>query len=181
MVHRVPFRAAETAHTGELVAPLDGELRPLRWEWTDMARGERVYAGTGDELLELWLPGYLNKDHIGRLEARIEHAAAARATLAAAHVDAADARGQIITDEARGLLLGSSWNPPDLLEWSHAVPLVLIDVFYIPYTQRPAPRSSADGDVAEAANLVWLRPSSTAVYLRSLAAAGAVQLAERVG
>lgn len=181
MIRRVPFTDLARAHSGELIAPLDEDLQPLRWEWINTRAAERVYTTTAAELLDLWLPGYLAASSRTRLEARIEHAAATRAQLAATLVEQAESGSAAIDPAARAVLLGSSWEPPDLLEWAHPVPLVLLDVFYVPYTSRPAPRSAIDGDVAEPSNLLWLRPSSETAYLRSLATAGVVQLAEHVG
>lgn len=60
------------------------------------------------------------------------------------------------------------------------MPLVLLTVHYRPYTDRPAPTSAIDPDAINPRNLVWLRPGHPEAYLRSLAVAGAVRLAEHV-
>lgn len=127
------------------------------------------------------MPGYLTGTRRAQLEARIEHAARTRAELAATLVDDAEADTGPLDADIRAVLLGSSWDPPTVLEWAHPIPLVLLDVFYVPYTPRPAPHSTIDGDVAEPSNMLWLRPSSPAAYLRSLATAGVAKLAEHSG
>lgn len=179
MTVRVKLGAEPRAHTGEVLAPLATDGNPLRWEWIDEARGERVYVASADELLGEWLPGYDQADAEQRLTARIEHAAAVRAEVAAAVVARVEAEGAVIDPDDRLVLLDSSWSPPQVRSWSNPVALVLIDVFYAPFTNRPAPTSGLDGDVAEPRNLLWLRPSAADDYVRSLAHAGFASLAER--
>lgn len=180
MIHRVPISSTARAHTGEVVAPVDSNFQLPTWEWIDQGRGDRVYATVAADLLDLWIGGYLAASRQSQLELRIEHAAGVRARLAADLVAEAEAGGETIDPTSRATLLGSSWDPPASLQWSHVTPLVLLDVFYVPFTPRPAPWSSVDGDVAAPSNLLWLRPSAETIYLRSLAAAGAVDLAERL-
>ncbi len=180
-MERVKLGTERRGLSGEVVAPLGPGGRPWRWEWVDEDRGERVYAATADELLGEWLPGYARGDADSRLAVRVEHAAAVRAEVAAALVARAEADGTRIDPAARAVLLGSSWSPPEVRVWSHPVPLVLIDVFYKPFTTRPAPTSALDVDVVEPRNLLWLRPSSPEGYLRSLGRAGVASVAERAG
>lgn len=179
MTVRIKLGAEPRSRDGAVLPPLASDGNPLRWEWVDEARGERVYTASADELLGEWLPGYARAAAGRRLAARIEHAAAARAELAAAVVAHAEAEGAVIDPDDRAVLLGSSWSPPAISTWSNAVVLVLIDVFYAPFTGRPAPTSGIDGDVPEPRNLLWLRPSAADAYVRSLARAGYTSVSER--
>lgn len=53
---------------------------------------------------------------------------------------------------------GLSTEPADQLQWNHTVPLVLIDVDYAPFTDRPRPTG----------RILWVRPSIETAYLESL-------------
>lgn len=179
-VHRTPFVGRRHPHSAAVVAPLDQQDRHYHWELRDTAAGERIYAPTADDLLDHWLPGYLTRSRDDQLVLRIEHAAGVRAELAARFVADAEQGGDRLPDGVRAVLLGSAWEPPEVGEWTHTVPLVLLDVLFAPFTERPAPTSS-HGDVEDAPNLRWLRPSGPTKYLRSLAAAGWASLAENHG
>ena len=62
-------------------------------------------------------------------------------------------------------LLADKTVPTSCTEWRCAVPLVLIDTDYAPFTPRPRP----DGRV------IYLRPAQEHDYLASLAEAGLIQ------
>ena len=62
-------------------------------------------------------------------------------------------------------LLADKATPCSHVEWSHLVPLVLIDTDYEPYM--PRPRSGG--------RVIYLRPAQEHDYLASLAEAGLIQ------
>lgn len=164
-------------HHGDRVAPITPDGRPYQFCWTDAERGELVYAETAEDLLAMWLPGYGDADAEQRAMLRAEHAARIRDELAAELVDQADAQGQVLTADERAVALADLAEMPDIDRWDPVVPLVLLEGMYRPYTNRRPPVSGIDGDVQEPSNVIWLRHAHPDSYLRSLAAAGAADLA----
>lgn len=159
-------------HSGEAVAPLGPSGTPLRWELRQ--DGRRVYADTADDLLTVIIRGYpaagAELAH-EQLQARIKHAAAVKPQLTAHLLADATSAGDGVLGDADVLrtLSASAWHPVTLeADWTHPVALVLLDVAYQPFTDRPAP----------CGNIVWLRPSGAEPYLRSLAATGLYAVAE---
>ena len=146
--------------------------------------GDMTGADTAGELLAVLMPGYQNlpdddadhdaagHDEAGHDEAlwrRYESAVATASQLqetllatAAVHgdFDAAQAGEGTLT-----ALLADKTVPTSCTEWRCAVPLVLIDTDYAPFTPRPRP----DGRV------IYLRPAQEHDYLASLAEAGLIQ------
>src|SRR5690606_27669282 len=54
-------------HHGDPTAPQTPDGRPYRYCWTNPDQQELVFADTADDLLGLWMPGYLEADPLDRL------------------------------------------------------------------------------------------------------------------
>ena len=124
---------------------------------------------SGDEpvdLLQALIDDYPTEEN-QRLAARLGHAVDARLRLTARLL--ADNRGPAPTAEQLETLTGSAWQGPEISVWRCSVSLVLLDVWYEPFTSLPRPSGS----------IVWLRPSRELSYLRSLAETGEIELAQR--
>lgn len=164
-------------HHDHPVAPLQASGEPYLYCWRDTSRGELVYAATAEDLLDEWLPGYLEQDDTGRARLRAQHAIQLRDHLAAELVADADQRDDVdLSADDEQLLLTDLSELPDIARWDSPVPLVLLDGMYRPFTTRIAPISGIDGDVHEPTNILWLRNSHPDAYVQSLARAGIVQL-----
>ena len=161
-------------HHGNPVAPLTPAGQPYRLCWHDTDHGELVYTATADDLLDEWMPGYLDLDTEQRMLARAQHALQVRAGLLA---QIAASTSNLHQDIERLLLADA--DDPQLLQlqrWDDPTPLVLLDTLYRPYTDRSAPISGPDGDVRDPSNILWLRPAQAEAYITSLAHAGVIQL-----
>lgn len=178
------------AHTGEVIAPPSRSGEPFHYA---LRRGGwRYYAHSAQALLSVLIRGYPplpagppavdpdqkhlvedeNSDGLGqqRLQARVRHAKGTRTWEQGELVAAAEARLGQLPDPVRTVLLANTQEPPVLEQaWTHEVPLVLVEVAYAPYSDRPCP----------VGNIVWLRPATADGYLRSLAAAGLILLSAR--
>lgn len=160
-------------HHGDAVAPLTPDGRPYRYAWTD-SNGDTVYALTGDHLINVWIPGYLDRTPEERARIRAEHAVRARTEIVATL--AADASAGVLSDSEEAILLADLSNMPELDRWGSEIPLVLLEGTYRPFTDRLPPVSSLDGDVRDPSNILWLRHSSGNSYVESLARAGYITL-----
>lgn len=160
-------------HHGNPVAPLTPAGQPYRLCWHDTDRGELVYTATADDLLDEWMPGYLDLDTEQRMLARAQHALQVRAGLLAQI-----AASNNLHQDIERLLLAAADDPQllQLQRWDDPTPLVLLDTLYRPYTDRSAPISGPDGDVRDPSNILWLRPAQAEAYLTSLAHAGVIDL-----
>lgn len=146
--------------------PLRDDGGYYRFEMITDNGWSRVYDDTTEGLLAHLIPGYLDLDEEARLAARIRHAVDTQVILQAwINQDHADVPR---TDQEQTLLTAPRHVQPDILIWSSAIPLVLVDAFYAPFSDLPAP-SSEIADVADAPNLWILRPAASEMdYLRSL-------------
>lgn len=156
------------AHNGALVAPLRDGV-PYRFEVVT-ERGW-CYADSPGEALAAVIAGYdPDADGMARVRARTAHALVTATQLQGELLAAAQGGGYVLDEAARAVLSEAPY-PVTAAVWDAAVPLVLLDVHYRPFTDLPAP-------VAAAAPLRWLRPSGEWDYLLSLAEAGRLRLAE---
>lgn len=178
------------AHTGEVVAPPSRSGEPFHYELC--RAGWRYYAHSAQALLPVLIRRYPplpagppavdpdqeelvedeNSDGLGerRLQARVRHAKGTRTWQQAELVAFAEVRLGQLPEAVRAVLLSPTAEPPVLEQaWTHEVPLVLLDVAYAPYSDRPYP----------VGNVIWLRPATADGYLLSLAAAGVIALAAR--
>lgn len=134
----------------------------------------RVYDDTVPGLLSHLIPGYEDMDQRARLASRVRHAVDMQVALQARLnvFFAATPRNS----EEQAVLYGARHVQPTPIEWACGVPLVLIDVFYAPFSTVPRP-ASALSDVAVPQNLWWLNPAEGDLeYLRSLHAASVIDL-----
>lgn len=133
-------------------------------------------ADSAAELLATLIPGYADlpqsSDGDDRaLLARYDHAVSvATAVQASCAAQAAEAGDFDPTTEGEDVLTAvfterttpftgiPQPNGARSRDWQHAVPLVLIDTDYMPYTRRAAPTG----------RIIWLRPAIEGEYLRSL-------------
>lgn len=156
------------AHNGALVAPLQNGA-PFRLEV--VTEQGWCYADTPGEALAAVIAGYdPSADRLARVRARTGHALVTATQLQGELLAAAQAGGEVLDESARAVLQEAPY-PVTAPLWDAAVPLVLLDVHYRPFTDLPAP-------IAAAAPLRWLRPSGEWDYLVSLAEAGRLRLAE---
>lgn len=134
----------------------------------------RFYDDNPAGLLDFLIPGYLELDEDARLQARIRHAVDLQVRLQARiNTFYNDTRR---TPDEHAVLTGPRHVPPLVDEWLSPIPLVLVDVFYSPFTEQPAPISDV-GDVLLTPNLWWLRPGRSPMdYLLSLHEAGLIEL-----
>ena len=162
---RIRKAEADRRGNGVVVAPRQRNGRP--YPLVMLEPDAYLYATQPAELLATLIPGYAELSRHDRLDERIEHAARVRSELTAEslarHWDVP------LTEAERAVLCSSPWEPPVLRTWRHPVPVVLLDVFYAPFTDTPPPDY--------AANVVWLRPSREEPYIHSLAERGLISLA----
>ena len=163
-------------HHGDPVAPLTPDGHPYRLCWTDVDRGEMVFAETAEDLLAVWIPGYAEADQPARALLRAKHAADLADGLAARLVVEAEESGTPLSAEQEAIVLADLDKIPDIARWDSPVPLVLLEGMYRPFTDRYAPISGIDGDVREPCNIIWLRHAYPEEYVASLARAGMVVL-----
>ena len=151
----------------------DGSLHPLAMFYDGNALV--AYGDSPAELLDVLIDGYRDLGEIGGLEARKRFAVDTQPVLQAVLHAAGERNGTAISAEEEDILAGPRHVPPTVRLWSCEVPLVLVDVFYAPFTELPAPASTPH-DVTDPDNLVWLRPSTEWDFLVSLDRAGVIQL-----
>lgn len=144
---------------------------------------ELSVADTNTELLGALIPGYadLAEDFAGDAEAlvaRYTHAVgvatALQADLAAQarHAgrfspadESEDVLSALFTEKNRPFTGITGADGEHTVEWTHDVPLVLIESDYHPFTKRRTPTGK----------VVWLRPGLETTYLQSLADVGLVE------
>lgn len=165
-----------TTADGDVPAiPLRPEGTPYRFEMGFDAFRSRAYADDTSDLLGCLIPGYAELNDDQRLHARLDHAVRTQVTFQAVinHAHSSTAA----TPEEWAVLEATRAVPPAITEWGCEIPLVVVDLFYEPFTETPAPVSTI-ADVDEPPNLYWLKPSDEVAYLVSLAAAGFISLNE---
>jgi hypothetical protein len=167
MTARVEPNPSES-DTSDLIAPLN-DTRPYAYEMIFNGGRFRAYADTTDELMDVLIPGYTQMNQQARLTERLLFATMAQTVLQAAINANHDLDRETI--EAQIVLTGHRNTPVDIPTWESSIPLVLIDLHYVPYTERPAPVSLLD-DTANPINLVWLRIASDMDFLTSFTEAG---------
>jgi hypothetical protein len=158
-------------------APMRPDGTPYRFEMIFDGFGYRAYADTPAELCEALIEGYRDlPDDRAQYGARIVNAVTHQVQLQAA----LNAEGDLgaCTEAQREILLGPRHLQPQVASWDCVVPLVLVDAYYKPIGQlvRPAGRSAPSPGGYPC--LIWLSPATEETYLRSLAQAGVIVLAE---
>lgn len=134
----------------------------------------RFYDDDPNGLLDFLIPGYADLDDQKQLEMRVWHAVDLQVRLQARLNEFYNATRR--TPDEHKILTGPRHIQPSPTEWVCAVPLVLVDAFYAPYSD-VLPPLSPEGDVAAPPNLWWLRPAQNAItYLMSLHEVGLIDL-----
>lgn len=145
-----------------------------RYEMVTDSGWARYYDDTPEALLTFIIPGYDTWSPEQQARARIQHAVDLQVRLQAQLN--AFFHDTHRTENENVILFGPRHQQPTVTEWSCAVPLVLVDAFYAPYTNTPAPTSPIQ-DVTVPPNLWWLRPAQSDLeYLRSLHEASLIDL-----
>ena len=150
---------------------------PYRFEMIFDGFGYRAYADTPAELCEVLIEGYgALPDDRARYKARIVSAVTHQVHLQAE----LNAQGDLetCTDAEREVLLGPRHLQPRVASWEAAIPLILVDVYYEPIGELPRPVATPATQVGGYPSVVWLSPATEKTYLRSLAQAGVIVLAD---
>lgn len=160
--------------------PRRDDQRPYRYAMFYDGWKLIAYADTAVGLLDALVPGYANRDEQGRLEARVRLAIAARVLVQAMiNLGTDPAVMDALTAEERAALMNPGFAQPRVDFWDPAVPLVLVESGYAPYTDIERPISGI-ADVQNPPNIIWLRPVDEWEFLESLAIAGFVGLTEAI-
>jgi hypothetical protein len=157
---RIPEQQLTQGHGRHPIAPHHpGELA---WAYELMEPGSRVYGVDAEAVLAAHIDHYpLDGSEADRTTARVRHAISTAQTLTAARYAAHQTALPTHQDTA---LRQPAWAPHTLQRWDCAVPLVLVDVVYAPFTTAAAPVGNVD----------WLHTRDGDSYLLSLCEAGAV-------
>lgn len=161
---------------GEVEAPLRDGTDPYRFEMVYDDGNYRAYADTADGLLVALIDGYADMSEQDRLTARV-HLAVRTQTTVQAVLNAHYGLDQVTPDEYV-LLSASRATPPAPARWDCQVPLVLVDVFYVPTGDLPRPLTEQDVEAPD--NLVWLSPTDPLDFVYSLHRVGLVGLGEHI-
>lgn len=164
----VPSRAGKVPMSrgrgGMPDVPTRGDGSPYRYEMVCDNGWARVYGDTPQELLCYLIKGYGAMTGKERAKARLAHAVEVQVRLQA-QINVFFAESEQTNGE-RTILQGPRTSPPMIREWFCEVPLMLVDMFYLPYSRIMPPRSGREWVVK---NLWWLRPAeSEMAYLKSL-------------
>lgn len=171
IILRNPADPSETAPA----PPFKDDGSAYRFEMIYDGGKYRAYADDAEALLATLIRGYDRMDEPARLTARL-HLAVRTQTTTQADICAYYGTDSLTPDEY-AILMASRATPPQITEWTSEVPIVLVDVFYTPMGDLPRP-VGPDGDVAEPANIFWLRPTDPYDLLESLHGIGAIGLAQ---
>lgn len=157
---RIPERQLTHGHGRHPIAPHHpGELA---WAYELMEPGSRVYGVDAEAVLAARIDHYpLDGSEADRITARVRHAISTAQTLTAARHAA---HPTVLSARHDDVLRNPAWAPLTLQRWDCAVPLVLVDVVYAPFTTAAAPVGNVD----------WLHTRDADSYLLSLVEAGAV-------
>lgn len=170
----VMVRNSSAATDEAPVIPLRPDGSFYRFEMIADGGWSRFYDDSPAGLLDFLIPGYLDLNDQERIAARIRHSIDLQVRLQARLNTFFDKTRR--TPEENAILLGPRHVQPEVDEWFSQIPLVLVDVFYAPFTDVPRPVSGF-GDTALTPNLWWLRPGESEMgYLESLHAAGLIDL-----
>ena len=156
--------------------PLRPDDTPYRFEMIYDDMRMRAYADDASALLGCLIAGYPNMDAAAQTAARLSHAVRTQVSVQAAinyHYD--DLTG--VDPDEYAVLTRTRAEAPQVDTWSSHVPLVLVDAFYRPFGDLPAP-VSAIADVEDPPNLYWMRVGDEYGYLVSLASLGLIVLSE---
>jgi hypothetical protein len=135
---------------------------------------EVAFADSPDELLDALIPGYsADVDNQDFLRIRLAQNAAAQT-----QAEILFGVDPSTVDETTWATLTSPRNvsQPRADWWTSAIPLVVVETGYEPYTSVPRPASAIADGLADAPNLWFLRPGEEEDFLVSLHEVGYVRL-----
>ncbi len=158
----------------DLATPIHPSGRFYRFEMICDDDTNRVYDDSVKGLLDHLISGYSEMSADEKVQALLKHASDSQVRL--------QARLNIFFDqvprtpEEEAVLVGPRYEQPSVDVWESQVPLVLVDSFYAPYSDKVRPVSS-EGDVISAGNIWWLTPAAGEMaYLVSLNEASIITL-----
>lgn len=155
---------AQHKRVGRLEVPTREDGSPYKYEMVCDNGWARVYGDTPQELLCYLIRGYGAMTARERTKARLVHALEVQVRLQA-QINVFFAESEQTNGE-RIILQGPRTSPPMITEWFCEVPLMLVDMFYVPYSRVVPPKSGREWVVR---NVWWLRPAeSEMAYLKSL-------------
>lgn len=155
---------------------------------------EMVFADTATELCSILIPGYLDipdDEVVKHTTARILYAVKMQVRAQAAINMDFDL--SVATDTERAILTGTRDTPPEVGErWECPIPLVLVEAFYAPFTDRPVPQAAPRdaGAAVRAArpdlpnpenNILWLGFADELDFLEGLTTLGVITVAVNDG
>ncbi|MGV8847032.1 hypothetical protein [Tessaracoccus sp.] len=164
------------AVAAELAPPMRADGSPYRFEMRFSGDTRRVFADTVEDLLNTLSPNYAKQSPAGQLASRL-HLAVQAQTKVQSWIAFDLLPTVTATPNEQAVLLGHRNTPPDPDQWNCPIPLLLVDVYYRPLGELLAPLTP-DGDVAEPANVWWIRPTDPFEFLISLHNIGFIALAE---
>lgn len=133
-----------------------------------------AFADTYEELLYALIPGYQDMDSTEQAFHRVRLAQGA----------AAQIQGRILAQVERDEVTDAEWEvliaprgeeQPRADWWVSAVPLVVVETSYEPFTSVPRPASGIESEDVET-NLWWVRPEDEEDFLLSLHEVGFIRL-----
>jgi hypothetical protein len=140
-----------------------------------------AFADTYPELLDVLLAGYLDMTDVERLDARIRAGSNIAAQLQAAILFEEDVTPESVSEEEWRILTAPRSLPQPRADWwACPIPLVVVETAYHPYTDVSRPASALADGIAQAPNLLWIRPAEEEDFLRSLSELGVITLLESV-
>lgn len=163
---------AETLDGFALPTKPDGSF--YAYELVHTGSGDRYYDDTTTGLVNHLIPGYRDTAPDEQYYARVLHALTVQVqTQAQINMLFMD---KPRTDVEHAILTGVRVGQPMVDEWSCEVPLVLVDAYYMPYSNTPTPLSTF-GDYDDPENIIWLRPAGDEwTYLMSLQHLGVIEV-----
>jgi len=138
-----------------------------------------AFADSYDELLDVFMAGYLDMTDDERFDARMRTASHIAAQLQAVILFEEDVtQDSVSSEEWAALTAPRALSQPRADWWKCPIPLVVVETAYEPYTDVPRPASALADGVAHPPNLLWIRPAEEEDFLHSLDEVGVIALLE---
>lgn len=149
-----------------MTIPLKEDGTYYKYEMICDGGWSRLYDDNLSGLLEYLTPGYEELNDDEKVEARIKNSIDMQVFLQSQLNTFYEDVDVKITEKQ--ILVSPRNVQPKIDVWSAKIPIVLIDAFYIPYTELKAPTSSL-GNYNDVENIWWLKPAEGEMeYLKSL-------------
>jgi hypothetical protein len=147
------------------------------YNWRMFFDGQGQIADTDEilDLMDLLIDGYSSMNADRRFYARLQYMQTVQyrkrveilANLTPEQFDGLNTEERALLERNEPFDPPGTWGEDELGMWESEVPLVLIDVFYAPYTPEPRPMSS-HGDYENVPNIIWLRIANDMQFLETL-------------